>query len=473
MSDIFIWVLTIIVILNILLFLIVASKNFLEENLNIIQIDYILKVAAIYMVLPLPCIIGYILFEDSFRKIISIEGNEISALYIIHNRPLSVIRDTGNHKIFLLMFLLWLVGVICFGVCAYIRNIRFLRKIEEKSFLLDDKSELFNAIKYSVHRELGAKKRINIYINDIMPSPFTIGIIHKKIFLPKKTFSIPQYELMLKHELTHCLRNDFFFRIILSLLCSAYWFNPFIHKYAKYFIDINEIACDEISLNNVALNERIMYAELILYIAENNIALQNVPLLTGKSISNIERRIIQIMKKQNPITLGKKIIFSVSVMTMLLTFPITTLACAKGVSELQNRVTENLMKNQKLVTITDKYTEKETLEQIETSKDIVLSIMPKGASWIEVTINGRELVMTNTVYLSAGNEVVLSFAGKNSNDKFRAGLINRAGKKIYVESSNGKVDHRFQIREKDDYVVFIEGTTNNKVSISGSVTVFN
>ena len=88
-----------------------------------------------------------------------------------------------------------------------------------------------------VHKE-------NIYLCDNIDSPFILGIIKPKIYMPSG-FSDEQMEYIVAHEKAHLKRKDHWWKPIGFALLSVYWFNPIIWlAYTLLCRDI-ELACDE------------------------------------------------------------------------------------------------------------------------------------------------------------------------------------------------------------------------------------
>ena len=67
----------------------------------------------------------------------------------------------------------------------------------------------------------------NVYISDYAKTPFILGIIRPKIYVPSQTRAeiIP---LILAHEEAHLARWDHIWKPLAFILLAVYWFNPFI-----------------------------------------------------------------------------------------------------------------------------------------------------------------------------------------------------------------------------------------------------
>ena len=86
--------------------------------------------------------------------------------------------------------------------------------------------------------------RENIYVCDEVPSPFILGIVHPRIYLPS-ALDEAQRGGVLSHERAHLARRDHWWKPLGFALLAVYWFNPLLWlAYTLLCRDI-ELACDE------------------------------------------------------------------------------------------------------------------------------------------------------------------------------------------------------------------------------------
>ena len=86
--------------------------------------------------------------------------------------------------------------------------------------------------------------RENIYVCDEVPSPFILGIVRPRIYLPS-ALDEAQRGSVLSHERAHLARRDHWWKPLGFALLAVYWFNPVLWlAYALLCRDI-ELACDE------------------------------------------------------------------------------------------------------------------------------------------------------------------------------------------------------------------------------------
>ena len=86
--------------------------------------------------------------------------------------------------------------------------------------------------------------RENIYVCDEVPSPFILGIVHPRIYLPS-ALDEAKWGSVLSHERAHLARHDHWWKPLGFALLAVYWFNPLLWlAYTLLCRDI-ELACDE------------------------------------------------------------------------------------------------------------------------------------------------------------------------------------------------------------------------------------
>ena len=106
---------------------------------------------------------------------------------------------------------------------------------------------LYSAITYAKLRrtvDSAVLFRGNIYESDRIPSPFVLGIMRPRIYLP---FAVGEEDrnYVIAHERAHIRRKDHWIKPFGFLLLTIYWFNPLMWvAYILLCRDI-EVACDE------------------------------------------------------------------------------------------------------------------------------------------------------------------------------------------------------------------------------------
>ena len=297
MSDVLVALFMPIIVLNIVVILMIFVKNILEKIFSTHQLSGLLKGFILYITISLPVIITYILYRFLYIEKISIISEDISSLYFIKDKTVSNSTNLGNNIGFIIFLILWFIGVLILGVIRIFRENIFLRKLERLSKSVNDDTSI--EIKERLINELRIKRDVKLFTTSIVPSPFIIGFIKPKVFLPENKFSEPETEFILKHELTHLSSNDYIYRKLIFFLCVIYWFNPVVYILSDKFIEINEMACDEQVLKGCKKKEKIVYMKLLCEMAcdkQDTANISNIIYFKGKTEKNFERRLKNMMK---------------------------------------------------------------------------------------------------------------------------------------------------------------------------------
>ena len=105
--------------------------------------------------------------------------------------------------------------------------------------------------------------RENIYVCDEVPSPFILGIVRPRIYLPS-ALDEAQWGSVLSHERAHLARHDHWWKPLGFALLAVYWFNPLLWlAYTLLCRDI-ELACDERVLRGMDAGQVKAYSSALL-----------------------------------------------------------------------------------------------------------------------------------------------------------------------------------------------------------------
>lgn len=123
--------------------------------------------------------------------------------------------------------------------------------------------------------------RENIYVCDEVPSPFILGIVHPRIYLPS-ALDEAQRGSVLSHERAHLARRDHWWKPLGFALLAVYWFNPLMWlAYTLLCRDI-ELACDERVLRGMDARQVKAYSSALLACSVPRRMLAACPLAFGE-----------------------------------------------------------------------------------------------------------------------------------------------------------------------------------------------
>ena len=138
-----------------------------------------------------------------------------------------------------------------------------------------------------------AWERDNIYITERVSTPFVIGLIRPRIYLPD-SLGREEKRYILMHEQIHIKRKDHIVKIISFLTLCIHWFNPLV--WAAFFLSGKdmEMSCDEAVIRKIGSGVKKKYSSSLLSMATGKRIVNGIPLAfgegdTGSRIKNVLR----------------------------------------------------------------------------------------------------------------------------------------------------------------------------------------
>ena len=123
--------------------------------------------------------------------------------------------------------------------------------------------------------------RENIYLCDAISSPFILGVVKPRIYLPSGLDEV-QRQNVLSHERAHLARRDHWWKPLGFALLAVYWFNPMLWlAYALLCRDI-ELACDERVIRTMDESAVKTYSTVLLACSMPRKAVITCPLAFGE-----------------------------------------------------------------------------------------------------------------------------------------------------------------------------------------------
>lgn len=173
-----------------------------------------------------------------------------------------------------ILSVIWLIGVAVMLIYSAISFIR-LKKRVSVSLLYRD----------------------NIYYCDNIETPFILGTIRPKIYIPSG-LEEAQIENVVMHEKAHLKRKDHLWKPLGFLILSFYWFNPVI--WVAYILLCRDIekACDEKVIKNMNTEEKKGYLETLLDCSVQRKMILACPVAFGEV--GIKQRVKAVLNYKKP-----------------------------------------------------------------------------------------------------------------------------------------------------------------------------
>lgn len=216
--------------------------------------------------------------------------------YKVVEPPIEIHR--GVSPVFV-MNCIWLAGVAAMLVYMLVSYIRVMRCVR------------------------GARHfRGNIYTSESVSSPFVLGLIRPRIYLPENMDAVSM-SYVIAHEEAHLRRLDHLWKPFGFLLLAVHWFNPLIWiGYILLCRDI-EMACDERVVRGMNEEERADYSEALLACSVSRKMISACPLAFGEIGAKARIKTVLNYKKPAFWIVVLAVIASVTAAVCFLTNPIT------------------------------------------------------------------------------------------------------------------------------------------------------
>ena len=139
--------------------------------------------------------------------------------------------------------------------------------------------------------------RKGILQSENVASPFVLGIIKPKIYLPFR-MDDQSLEYVIAHEKAHIHRKDHWWKPFGFLLLAIHWFNPLMWiGYILLCRDI-ELACDEKVIRQMDNENRANYTEALVACSINRRSIAACPLAFGEV--GVKERVKSVMNYKKP-----------------------------------------------------------------------------------------------------------------------------------------------------------------------------
>ena len=139
--------------------------------------------------------------------------------------------------------------------------------------------------------------RGNIYQSERIDSPFVLGTVRPKIYLPYHMDSRDRQHVI-AHEQAHLRRGDQLWKPLGFLLLTIHWFNPVMWlSYVLLCRDI-ELACDEKVIKELGCEQRADYMQALVSCSVNRRRIAACPLAFGEI--GVKERVKSVMLYKKP-----------------------------------------------------------------------------------------------------------------------------------------------------------------------------
>ena len=265
-------------------------------------INYIFKLSSEkrYQLASASIIGGFAWFILSFTLFYS--NTEVTSVSILKQ---SFYRSNSIINVFLISASVAYLILLIFPSYRLLKNWKYVQRIKKDG--LQKAALNYRLYVQKIAGQLGIKKKVSVYLSELVNSPVTVGYIKPIILLPIAAFNhltIQQAEAILLHELSHIRRYDYMVNFIISIISTFLYFNPFVKQFMRVIEEERENCCDQLVLHYGY--DKVSYASALLTLEKSCVSRQVLALgATGKK--NLIGRIENIigMEKKNRFKLNQ------------------------------------------------------------------------------------------------------------------------------------------------------------------------
>lgn len=169
---------------------------------------------------------------------------------------------------------IWLTGILVMVLYSIITLIRLAAKLRDASWEKD-----------------------NIYMTEAVSTPFVLGLIRPRIYLPV-TLGENERKYILLHEQIHIKRKDHLIKAVSFAALCLHWFNPFV--WAAFFLSGKdmEMSCDEAVIRKSGKGVKKEYSTSLLCLSTGKRIVNGIPLAFGEGDAG--SRIKNILRYKKP-----------------------------------------------------------------------------------------------------------------------------------------------------------------------------
>jgi len=161
----------------------------------------------------------------------------------------------------------------------------------------------------------------NLYLADHIPSPFVLGVLKPRIYLPSD-LDVREQAYIIAHEQQHIRKGDPIIKLIAYWALVLHWFNPLVWLAYFLFCKDMEMRCDEAVIQKLGENIRADYCTSLLKLATTPRSIAITPLAFGEG--DTKGRIQNLSRWKKPLTwvIVVSVIVCITIALCLLTDPI-------------------------------------------------------------------------------------------------------------------------------------------------------
>lgn len=195
-----------------------------------------------------------------------------------------------------LFFIIWMAGIFIMGIYR-IGAYDHFRKTLMRWAIPQEEPGILSLYQISCQSE-HVRKPPQLMCSSALQTPLLAGIRRIRLYLPEKSYTDQELELIFQHELTHYRKKDLWYKTFLTVVNTVYWFNPFLYLVRYEAQKDIEYLCDRTVIEKRSKEECALYSRLLLKTASGSGYAGNASAGLNDGAATLKERIVLIMKKK-------------------------------------------------------------------------------------------------------------------------------------------------------------------------------
>lgn len=235
----------------------------------------LLKISMFFYLCPIQ-LMKYLLPEDAVTYFPEFYGIPVEEMLHLGETGYITIQNLSGQYVAcpvwkIVLVIVWISLVLLFILYELIQYFR----MKYLTIRCSEKVEL--AGRFSSAEEVKRypdKKRHSVQVlsSCVVDSPFTMGVIKPRIFIPETELEDKEMEMIYEHEMTHIKNHDILVKFLCLIIILLHWFNPFSYLVLFEFNVLSEYCCDESIMRTRSLEDRKIYALMLVRFATERTA---------------------------------------------------------------------------------------------------------------------------------------------------------------------------------------------------------
>lgn len=225
--------------------------------------------------------------------------------------------ESKSYNIIYLVLLIWISGAVI-SLAKTIRNYRMIAfRLKHINGTTD--LNIQNQVN-EIKARYNIKANVKVIINKNIVTPSEFGLFNQTILLPHNNYNENDLNIILTHEILHYKTKTNWYKLIISIITSIFWWDPVYRIFGKSVTDLLEIYCDDYALKNASNEKRKDYLKCMLSATIIN-KREQIPIISNFSRTTLltnqfKNRVKAILYKKNNISANIIVISLLLIITM-------------------------------------------------------------------------------------------------------------------------------------------------------------